>query len=63
MKILNFLRDFAITFLIVFIVSLIVGYAYSSIAHDSGLIDWETSIQLAVIFGIIFPTIKIFEKR
>ncbi|NOY36552.1 MAG: hypothetical protein GXO83_03160 [Chlorobi bacterium] len=60
---MNFLRDFAITFVIVFIVSTIVSYFYSLIAHSAGSVDWETSFRFAVIFGIIFPTIRIVEKR
>ena len=63
MKIKNFLRDFAITFVIVFIVSMIVSYIYNLIAHSAGSVNWETSFQLAIIFGIVFPAIRIFEKR
>jgi hypothetical protein len=63
MKIINFLRDFAITFVIVFIVSMIVSYIYSLIAHSAGAVDWEASFQFAIIFGIVLPAVRIVEKR
>jgi len=63
MKILNFLRDFTITFAIVFIVSMIVTCGYSLIAHGAAAVDWETSFRFAIIFGIVFPMIRIIEKR
>ena len=63
MKTLNFLRDFVITCVITFIVSVIVSYFYSLIANGIGTIDWETSIRLGIIFGIIFPSIRRIDKR
>ncbi len=61
MKILNFLRDFAIAFVITFIVTIIVSYIYSLVTHGEGAIGWPTAFQLAVIFGVVFPTIRIIE--
>ena len=63
MKIINFIRDFTITFIIVFIVSMIVTYFYNLIAHGAASVDWETSFRFAIIFGIVFPMIRIIEKR
>ncbi|MCK4699859.1 MAG: hypothetical protein KAT38_05980 [Bacteroidales bacterium] len=63
MKTILFLRDFAITFAIVLVVSVIVSYFYSLIAHGAGSIDWETSFRFAVIFGIVFPAIREIERR
>ena len=63
MKIFKFIRDFAITLVIVFITSMIVSFLYSLIVHGSGSIDWEASFRFAVIFGIVFPTIRIIERR
>ena len=63
MKIMKFFLDFVITFVIVFIVTTIVSYFYSLIAHGAGSVDWESSFRLAIIFGIIFPTIRKVEKR
>lgn len=63
MKTLLFLRDFAITFAIVLVVSVIVSYFYSLIAHGAGSIDWEASFRFAIIFGIVFPAIREIERR
>ena len=63
MKTMKFLRDFAITFVIVFIISTIVSYLYGLIADGAGSVDWGASIRLAIIFGIIFPAIRIIERR
>ncbi len=63
MKILTFLRDFVITCVITFIVSIIVSYFYSLIAHGIGTIDWEASIRFAIIFGIIFPSIRAIDNK
>ncbi len=63
MKIIIFLRDLGFTVVLVFIVSSIVSYIYSLIAHGVAVPDWETSIRFAVILGIILPTIKAIENR
>ena len=63
MKTKIFLRDFSVIFIITFIISLIVTYLYSLIAHGTGLVDWATAFRLAIIFGVIFPTLNIMEKR
>ena len=55
MKILKFIRDFLTVFLLVFVISAIVSYAYSLIVHGNGIFDWESAIRLGIIFGIIFP--------
>lgn len=63
MKKLTFLRDFVITGVITFIVSLIVSYFYNLIAHGIGTIDWESVIRFAIIFGIIFPSIRAIDNK
>lgn len=63
MKILSFLRDFAIIFVLVFIISMIVSYFYGLIAHGVSSVDWELSIRNAFIFGILLPTIRIIYKQ
>jgi hypothetical protein len=55
MKFKKLASDFAINFIIVLVVSIIVTYLYSFIVHSSGVIDWETSFRLALIFGIVIP--------
>lgn len=34
-----------------------VTYLYSSIAHGTGVVDWETAFRLAVILGIVLTVI------
>jgi len=63
MKVKTFLSNFSIIFVITLIVSLIVTYLYNLIAHGTVLIDWATAFSFAVIFGVLFPTMKIMEKR
>ncbi len=63
MKILTFLREFTIIFVLTFFVCAIVSYFYSLIVHGNGSIDWEVPIRFAIIFGIIFPSIKAIENR
>ncbi len=63
MKILIFLRDFLITFVISFIVILVVSYIYSLATNGEGAIGWATAFQLAIVFGIVFPAMRIIEGR
>jgi hypothetical protein len=61
------IRDIAVGFistgLIVLVVSLIVTWLYSALVHGSGALDWESSIRLAIIFGITFPVVRAMEKK
>jgi uncharacterized membrane protein (DUF106 family) len=50
-------------FSLVVIVSAIVTYLYSLIVHGSGIIDWETSFRLAIIFAIVLPTLREVERK
>lgn len=53
MKARQFLRSFAIVGALVFVVTSIVSYLYSLIVHGAGVVDWESSIRFAIIFGIV----------
>ncbi len=57
MNIQSLFIDFVSTFLIVFVVTLIVTYLWGLIFHATGAVDWETSFRMAIIFGILFPWI------
>ena len=35
------------------IVTAIVTFLYNLIAHGVGIVDWETSFNFAIIFGIV----------
>ncbi len=61
MKFLSFLREFAVTFVLVLIVNAIVIYFYELIAHGSGAFNWERSVQFAIILGIVLPLNKIIK--
>ena len=51
------------TGLIVLVVSLIVTWLYSAVAHGAGVVDWESSVRFALILGIAFPVIRMLEAR
>jgi len=63
MKIKKLLIDFITTFAVVLVVSAIVSFLYSLIVHGSGVVDWDTSFRLAIIFGIALPLIKSREGK
>jgi hypothetical protein len=55
--------DFAITFVLTLAVSILVTYLYSLVVHGSGVVDWEASFRLAIIFGIVIPWLHQREKN
>lgn len=55
MNVGKLLVDFAITFAVTLVVAALVTLLYNLIAHGTGMIDWETAFQLAVILGIAIP--------
>lgn len=63
MNLKKFLIDFLSTGLITFIVSAIVTYLYSLIVHRSGIVNWETAIDMAIILGIVLPAIEINTRK
>jgi hypothetical protein len=63
MNIKNFLQGFAVMFVLVFAVSAVVSLLYSLLVHGTGIVDWESSIRFAFIFGIVLPTIQEIDRR
>jgi len=63
MKIVNFIKYFALIFSLTFAVTVVVTYLYSLIVHGNGIIDWAVSFRIAIILGIILPIVKILEKK
>ena len=55
MRVKNFLAHFAVTFVLAFAVSAVVSWLWSAIAHGAGAVDWESSVRLAVILGLVMP--------
>ena len=63
MNLKNILRGFVVHFVLVLIVSAVVSYLYSLVAHGQGIIDWESSFRLATIFGITLPIMSELEHK
>jgi Na+-driven multidrug efflux pump len=57
------LISFFIGFVVTLIASSLVTYLYSLGFHETAKINWETSFQLAIIFGIIFPVMEARKER
>lgn len=51
----SIINDILITIPITFIVAAITTFVYSLIAYDTAYINWETSFNLAIVFGIVLP--------
>ena len=54
----QYLIDVAITIPITFVVAAAVTFLYSFIVHGTGVVNWETAFQLAIIFGIVLPATR-----
>ena len=63
MNIQKLLIDVVTTFALFLVVTVIVTFLYSLIAHGTGVIDWETSFRFAIIFGIVLPWIRARESK
>jgi uncharacterized membrane protein len=63
MKLLSILREFALNFIFVFVVYIVVTYLYNQIAHGTTVLDWANIIKYSVIFSIIFTFIKLFGSK
>ena len=59
----TFVTEFVITGLIAFVVALIVTYLYGLLVHGVGVVEWESSIRLGVILGIILPLTRLVKKH
>jgi len=63
MKVARAILDGVITFALVFVVSAIVSYIYSLIAHGTGRFDWGTAVRLGIILGIAYPICMLARER
>ncbi len=45
--------DFVRVSLIVLLVASVITYLWNLAFHAEGVVDWDTSFQLAIIFGIV----------
>ena len=63
MDLKKILLGFIMFFTSTLIVCIGVTYIWSLIFHEVAKIDWETSFQLAIIFGILFPIVDSKKKN
>lgn len=63
MNVKDIVTSFFVVGPIVFVVSLIVAYLYSLVVHGNGVLEWEASIRLALIFGITLPIVRHLDKK
>ncbi len=47
-----------VVFGIAFIVSVVVTYLYNLILHNLGVVNWQTSITLAIVLAIVIPWVE-----
>jgi hypothetical protein len=52
-KLIGGLSEFLTTFSLTLLVSAAVTFLYNLAEHGTGSIDWETSVRLAIILGIV----------
>ncbi len=63
MNIKKYSIEFALTFIVVLVVSIVVTFLYSLIAHGEGVVDWETAFRLAIILAIVLPWVHLRQRR
>jgi hypothetical protein len=63
MSIVSFFRSFIMIFLLVFVVSAIITFLYSLIAHGIGVVDWDSAFRFGLIFGISLPLVRRMEGK
>lgn len=62
MKVKNIAMTFLLIGAITFVVSLVVSYLYSLIAHGAGVWDLAHSIRMAIILGIVLSWMETRSK-
>ncbi len=53
MNVKTWLIDFVRVSIIVLLVASVITYLWNLAFHAEGVVDWDTSFQLAIIFGIV----------
>ena len=56
------LIGFVTTFVVTLVFCAIVTYLWNLTFHGVAVIDWETSFRFAIIFGILFTWMKVWEN-
>jgi len=55
MKMMSRILEGFVTFVIAFVISVIVSGLWNTAAHGFFSVDWESSFRLGIILGIISP--------
>lgn len=63
MNLKRLLVEFAAVFAVTLATAAVVTFLWNLIAHGAGVIDWETSFRLAIVFGIILTSVKLLEIK
>jgi len=63
MNIRKLVVEFALVFVVAFVITTIVTFLWNMIGHGASAVDWETSFRLAIIFGIILTWAKSRETK
>ncbi len=63
MNIKQLLLEALVFFVLTFIVTAGVSYLYSLLVHGTGAFNWDSAIQFAIIFGIVFPIVNATGRR
>lgn len=63
MQIKKLLVDFVAVFAVTFLVSIVVTLLWNLMVDGASTIDWETSVRLAVIFGILLTWMETRSRK
>jgi len=55
--------EFGFVFAITLISAAMVTFLWNFIGHGESAVDWETSIRIAIIFGIVMTWLKSRETK
>jgi hypothetical protein len=58
MNIKQLVGEFGTVFAVALVISAIVTLLWNIFGHGAWMIDWQTSFQFAIIFGIILTWVK-----
>ena len=63
MNIKQYAFDFALMFVVVFVVNLAVTFVYTLVVHGSGVLDWESAIRFGIMLAFILPWMRREQKK
>ena len=63
MKIGKPLIEFAIRFVLILVVAVIVSFLYGYLAHGTGQADWDFCVRSAVILAVVLTILRELEEK